>query len=554
MLKCKLNIKYIIDDKAFEDDHLQTQHYSIDMSNDGNGLKVIITPREKMELVSFVLEYNKEYGAKDRFFSNGYQSWTTSLEYTKYDKMKGLSKITDVLPMFKPMAGLSSDYFIKGAAPVKGVFHSFTYTYVRSAETIELWGSLSEMGGYTIFNADMNKKTFSIEKDVEGLVITEPYLLCDIVRYVDNYDSAFDKYFSTMGVAKPRINRLTGYTSWYNYFSKINEEIILRDLEGLDTVKEHASIFQIDDGFETAVGDWLEPNPAKFPNGMKFLADKIHDKGFKAGLWLAPFNAQRSSKVLAEHPDWFLKKPSGKPALGVANWGGAYTLDIYNPEARAYIAHFFDVVLNDWGYDLVKLDFLFSACIQPRNGKSRGQLMCEAMDFLRECCGDKFILGCGVPLGPAFGRVDACRISCDVDLKYPGKFYGEILHVNNEVPSARNAINSTIFRRHLGGRVFANDPDVFFLRDFNLVYNMKQKKLLARINSMFGNVLFVSDDINKYKEEEKEILIKTFKKPSVMVISAEYIDKAEVKIVYLEDGAKKNLTFNIDTGESNLDW
>ncbi len=554
MLKCKLNIKYAIDGKVFEDDHLQTLHYAIDLTNIGDSLKAAIIPKQKMELISFVLEYNKQYGNKDRVFCNGYQSWTTTLEYTKYDKQKWMTKISDVVPPLKSIIGLCGDYSLLKKKPIKGCFNSFTYTYIRAEEAMELWGSLSEKSGYTIFKSDMNNNKFSIIKDVEGLVISEPYQLCDIVRLTGRYDGVFNEYFKEMGVSKPRINRLCGYTSWYNYFQKIDEKIILRDLEGLATVEDNASIFQIDDGFEPAVGDWLEPNQTKFPNGMKYLADAIHAKGYKAGLWLAPFNAQKSSKLLAAHPDWFLKKPNGKIALGVANWGGAYTLDIYHPEARAYIKQVFNVVLNTWGFDLVKLDFLYSACENPRNGKTRGQLMCEAMDFLRECCGDKLILGCGVPLGAAFGKVDACRISCDVDLKYPGRYYGEMLHVNNEIPSARNAINSTIFRRHLNGRVFANDPDVFFLRENNLKYNMDQKKLLARINSMFGSVLFVSDDINKYDDTAREILLKTFKKPNIMITSAEYIDRAEIKIVYMEEGKRKSLTFNIDTGENDLDW
>ena len=128
--------------------------------------------------------------------------------------------------------------------------------------------------------------------------------------------------------------------------------------------------------------------------------------------------------------------------LGCQGWGGAYTLDIYNPDVRAYIKKVFDTVLNVWGYDMVKLDFLYSECMFPRNGKSRGTIMCEAMEFLRECCGEKLILGCGVPLGAAFGKVDACRISCDVDLTYKGKIYNHI-HVNNEMLSAQSAINNS---------------------------------------------------------------------------------------------------------------
>ena len=216
----------------------------------------------------------------------------------------------------------------------------------------------------------------------------------------------------------------------YNYFQKIDQNIIYRDLDAMDPVKEHANIFQIDDGYETFVGDWLDPNPEKFPDGMKAVAERIHDKGYMAGIWLAPFSVQIKSRTYKEHPDWVIRDEKGKPVLGCVGWGGAYTLDIYNPEVREYIKHFFDVILNDWGSDMVKLDFLYSECMFPRNNKTRGTIMCEAMEFLRECCGNKLILGCGVPLGAAFGLVDACRISCDVDLAYTGKYYNK-LHLNN---------------------------------------------------------------------------------------------------------------------------
>ena len=44
--------------------------------------------------------------------------------------------------------------------------------------------------------------------------------------------------------------------------------------------------------------------------------------------------------------------------------------------------------------------------------------MCDAMDLIRECCQDKLVLGCGVPLMPAFGKVDYCRIGADIHLQW----------------------------------------------------------------------------------------------------------------------------------------
>ena len=190
-----------------------------------------------------------------------------------------------------------------------------------------------------------------------GAVVTEPYEILNVVKISGEYDEVFDKYFALMNIPKPRLTHMAGYTSWYNYFGNIDESIINRDIDNFARVGENADIFQIDDGYQTFVGDWIDPNPAKFPSGMKAVADRIHDKGYMAGLWLAPFNASKKSRVAREHPDWLLKKPNGKPATTIFNWGGAHTLDIYNEEAREYIAHCFDVVLNErTGFTIFSVD------------------------------------------------------------------------------------------------------------------------------------------------------------------------------------------------------
>ncbi|MPN16565.1 hypothetical protein SDC9_163910 [bioreactor metagenome] len=173
--------------------------------------------------------------------------------------------------------------------------------------------------------------------------------------------------------------------------------------------------------------------------------------------------------------------------------------------------------------------------------------MCEAMDFLRECVGDKLILGCGVPLGPAFGTVDACRISCDVDLQYSGKYYNK-LHINNEIPSAQNAINNTILRRHLNSRVFINDPDVFFLRNDNIKFTNEQKMLLGKINNLFGNVLFISDNLGDYSENTLETLKMFFRRTNNKVFSAGYVGKDIIEVHYY-DRKERTLKFNIKTGK-----
>ena len=556
MNKPVFRLKYSLAGAVYETVGYSGPHFSVITVNDESGVKLTLIPSRPITLISASLEFWHEYEKNEKFFVNGYQSWTTSGEMSAEDIYSGTTPLAGVTKYTKDMAITSGDYAFTRYEPRPGFFHSFTYTYLRRGDELELFGSLSERNGYTVFYSDMEKHIFSVEKDVEGLTISEPYEMFDIVRFVGGYDEVFDKYFAAMSLpAKKHIDRLTGYTSWYNYFQKIDENIILRDLKGLSRARESVNIFQIDDGYEPFVGDWLDYNGRDFPNGMKTIADAVHREGYLAGIWLAPFNVQRGkSRILKEHPDWLIRNPDGKPQLGCVAWGGAYTLDIYNSEVREHLKKVFDTVLNDWGYDMVKFDFLYSQCRTPRDNKTRGTIMCEAMDFLRECVGDKIILGCGVPLGPAFGVVDACRISCDVDLSYGGKFYNS-MSINNELPSAQNAINNSMFRRHLNGRAFLNDPDVFFLRDHNLTFTWEQKLLLAKINNLFGRVLFVSDDAGEYSEAELEVLKETFRESDAKILDVKCVGAradGNYEIKFIENGEEKLLYFNLFTGASNI--
>ncbi len=545
-----MNRNYVIKYKSagaiITSNETETEVYSLEITDTAERYSVVLNPKCDFELVDFYVENEYEFKNNDWFFAGGYQSWTKSREFKNHHIQRGVIKLSNIHPLASHAAKLFGDQYIVDYSEKPGEFHSHCYTYIRNGENVKLWGSLSEKTGFTYFKVKMNENYFSIHKDVLGKVVTEPYQVLDIVCFEGTYDEVFDSYFGMFNMPETRNGSMSGYTSWYNYFQKIDEKIILRDLNGLDCAKQEVSIFQIDDGYETFVGDWLDPCE-KFPNGMKYIAEKVHAKGYKAGIWIAPFSCQRVSRTANEHPDWLIKDENGKPQIGCIGWGGAYTLDIYNDEAREYIKHFFDVILNDWGYDMVKLDFLYSECISPRNGKCRGEIMYEAMQLLRECVGDKLLLGCGIPMSAAIGVCDACRISCDVDLTYKGKIYNHI-HVNNEMLSAQSAINNSIFRRHLNGRVFMNDPDVFFLRNDNLKFTWEQKHLLARVNNLCGNVLFVSDNAGVFNKKQVEYLKKYFKKTNEKIIAAEYLDEEVIRVDIDDNGESKVLEFNLKTG------
>lgn len=541
----KLNFSYKTG-KELKTTEISNDDVSFDLRQTENGLTLTVIPKKEISDISFYLERGYEYPQDSRFFANGFQSWTDTKEFAKNELMADEGIVGKGLFGKSPFGmNLVGNYTFVEQSKECGVFHSNSFAYVRNEKNIDFFGSLNDRTGYTIIYADMNKNTLRFSKDVEGITISEPYELLDL--YFDNggYDEVFDRYFAKMNVKPLTDKKIKGYTSWYNYYQKINEKIILRDLDAISEKTDKVNTFQIDDGYQTAVGDWLSINKTKFPNGMKPIVEKIHAKGWQAGLWLAPFGAQKGSKLASEHSDWLVKGKNGKPIMVGANWGGFYAIDIDNTDARAYIKNVFDTVLNDWGFDLVKLDFLYATAVVPLHNKTRGQLAYESIDFLRECVGNKQILGCGVQQMPCFGKVEYMRIGADMDLGWKHKFFRNLTH--REDVSTPNAIHNSVYRRCLNNRAFLCDPDVFLLRRSNIKFTFEQQKVLAKFIKLFGSVLFMSDNVDEYDDEQMAVFNDTLADDDMQIVAINETNN-KLFIDYTQNGEPHTLGFCVTDG------
>lgn len=429
----------------------------------------------------------------EKIFLNGFQSWTYCPEYDKDSRIRGYNGLPAPLVEHYHLDRYG-DYNFADYPYKKGLTHGWSYCYFRLGDRYRLIGSLGENSAYTQFLYDANHQILRIRRDCAGLSCGGDFCAFDLFLAEGSETEVFDAWFAALGV-KPRTNkRLAGYSSWYNRYADISQPALLSDLGGCKALLEPGDLFQIDDGWQQSVGDW-QPNWERFPDGMKAMADQAHQAGLLAGLWLAPFGVQKDSKLFREHPDWVIHK-NGKPYYSGCNWGGFYSLDIDKPQVVAHLESVFHRVLNEWGFDLVKLDFLYGAAPFGTAKETRGGRMRRAMELLRRLCGDKLILGCGVPLAPAFGLVDYCRIGCDVSLDWDDKPHMRIIH--RERVSTRQSICNTIFRRQLNGRAFLSDPDVFFLREENCFLKPDQKALLAEVNALFSGILLTSDNPVNY--------------------------------------------------------
>jgi alpha-galactosidase len=508
-----MTLNFDLDGQAENDDLVIAP--TIGATAPGERWTVTVTPRTTVTLLAAELRVPIPVPPASRIFVNGYQTWTESRELGPRDRIPSLNRLA------RSRCSMYGDYEYVTNPGFPGRFHGWTYGYVRTkSDLLTLFGSLAEHTGFTLVTVTAPAGRVTLQKECGGVMPTEPYVLYDVYVGTGTDCETFGRYFDLLGLRHLRTPPLTGWTSWYNYYTGITQEIIQHNLDALSEHEVPLDAFQIDDGWQHAVGDWLTTN-AKFPDGMEAMAHAIHGRGYKAGLWLAPFIAEQTSDLLRDHPDWFLTENHGKPVKAGYNpgWSGFfYSLDVANPAVRSYLRDVFNLVLHAWHFDLVKLDFLYAACRKAPEGKTRGQVMSESMQFLRDIIGDNLILGCGVPLGPAFGQVDFCRISGDVALKWEDRLLSTI-HYRERV-STVCALRNTISRRHLNGMAFWNDPDVTILRDTGNSLTEAQRRTLFLVNQAMGGLVFTSDDISSYTDAQLRQYLSQFP------FSAKAVDEA----------------------------
>ncbi len=94
-------------------------------------------------------------------------------------------------------------------------------------------------------------------------------------------------------------------------------------------------------------GDWDQVNTARFPDGIRALADHVHDKGMRFGLWCEIEALGPKASLATRRPDF--------PALRDGERLGYVCLG--NPAARDWAYNTLDRLARVDGADWIKLDF-----------------------------------------------------------------------------------------------------------------------------------------------------------------------------------------------------
>lgn len=472
-----------------------------------------------------------------RFFKNGYQSWSE----TRVFDLKG----RELDPILKPMRELQ-DNLRNPPSGRKGVFRSDLFAVIGNERTGRhvLIGSLSpdRESLYIRTSAKGRRRGLRLVVDFGGVSVPAggKREWGPIAMFAgDNPFALIDRYVKTVSqVRRPRVPASPtshGWCSWYYYFTRVDADDIrenaklLADRHGARGTARHGTppadrhgargtsvrYLVLDDGYHDGIGDWTVPNTG-FPPNLRELADGIRASHLTPGIWVAPLVAGRSSRLMRDHPYWFLTEPNGRPVRAAwnPNWGEDarfYCLDVGNREVQDHLRRVIEVLVHEWGFDYLKLDFMYAGAAYGRSADHRltpMERLALAYRIIRDAAGENIhILGCGSPLGPAIGLVDSMRTGPDVAPYWNDPIRHRLTRDPHTV-CTHFAVRNVLFRSSLHRRWWNSDPDCLLLRRQHTRLTDRERYTLANAIIITGGSAFVSDDLCLYEERDWELLDK----------------------------------------------
>jgi len=304
-----------------------------------------------------------------------------------------------------------------------------------------------------------------------------------------------------------------GWESWYHYGLNVAADDVLtnakilreryRDRPGFDVV-------QIDDGWQVTYGAWW-PNE-RFPADLGDVVGELRGLGCRSGLWLAPFMVQPGAPGLGTvHPDWCVRDADGAPAV---DRHGRWGLDASNPAVVEWLRGLAEQV-RSWGFDMVKLDFLYLAAQEGGRHDAR----CTGTEALRtglaafvDALGDRvYVLGCGMPTLPAVGICHGNRVGHDLAMPRALHSVGQPIDAGwTGFAGIRAQARNVAARWAQHGRWYEADPEVVMAWGGDDAdpagYPTEVARTLATMAVVCGGPFLLADDLAALTAREREVL------------------------------------------------
>ncbi|MEU5039987.1 ricin-type beta-trefoil lectin domain protein [Streptomyces griseorubiginosus] len=279
---------------------------------------------------------------------------------------------------------------------------------------------------------------------------------------------------SQIGVAPPAM----GWASWNSFASSIDFDVIKEQTEALVSSGMSAAGYQyvnLDDGWwqggRNSDGS-IAVDPQLWPDGMKAVADYIHSKGLKAGIYTD-----------AGKNGCGYYYPTTRPAAPDTGMEGHYQQDLET--------------FQRWGFDYVKIDWC-GGRVEGLDQETTYKQIAAANEAATAATGHKLVLsfcewGSGLPWNWATGYGDLWRTSTDVIL------WGQTPTTAMMLTNFDRGLHPTA--QHTG---YYNDPDMLMTGMSGL--SAAQNRLHMGLWAISGAPLLAGNNLATMTTSTRDIL------------------------------------------------
>ena len=213
-----------------------------------------MTPRTAVTLLAAELRVPVPVPPSSRIFVNGYQTWTESRELGPRDRIPSLNRLA------RSRCSMYGDYEFVTNPGFPGRFHGWTYGYVRTqSDLLTLFGSLAEQTGFTLVTVTASAGRVTLQKECGGVACRH---LCPVRRVCGNWNGPGDvrPLFrppwppTSPDAASDRLDKLVQLLHGHHAGDHPAQP------RRSERTQVPLDVFQIDDGWQHAVGDWLTAN------------------------------------------------------------------------------------------------------------------------------------------------------------------------------------------------------------------------------------------------------------------------------------------------------
>jgi alpha-galactosidase len=264
---------------------------------------------------------------------------------------------------------------------------------------------------------------------------------------------AYGKAIRLLHHARVESPNLMGWWSWTAFYRRVNEHDVSANAHWLAKNLKPLGYdyFHIDEGYGYARGDYIRPNPATFPHGMRQVGKMLGNLGLKMGVWTAPFEVSERAWVYQHHKDWLVHNANGQPIrISQPGLEPLYVLDATNPGAQQYLRQTYQTMVKEWGVKYIKLDFMDDTSIEGyryRPDTTALEAQRIGLQVIREAVGQSVLLDKdGSPMLNPVGILDEGRISLDTAHSFQ---------------TAKDVATGIAARYYMNRNFFVTDPDAF---------------------------------------------------------------------------------------------